>query len=214
MTPSCAQVSTISTSRPRATTAGLVPFTSKGGRTVAPSRGTKRNVQTPAWFNFGKPKVLEEKVKRETIIPEPSYSIPIALTGITGLSAVEGNLVLAGITGFLAAFLAFQASRVQFVFDDEALEVLIKSNESESKESENKFVGGRNRWEYDSFTNWEFWWKKLPVLVYFKETQTKPEGQIHFFPVLFKGNQLYDVMAERCGSSQNSAPTERAEIEE
>ena len=28
--------------------------------------------------------------------------------GITGLSAVEGNLVLAGITGFLAAFLAFQ----------------------------------------------------------------------------------------------------------
>lgn len=33
-------------------------------------------------FNFGKPKVLEEKVKRETVIPEPSYSIPIALTGI------------------------------------------------------------------------------------------------------------------------------------
>lgn len=41
-----------------------------------------------------------------------------------------------------------------------------------------------------------------------QETQTKPEGQIHFFPVLFKGNQLYDVMAERCGSSQNSAPAE------
>ena len=121
-------------------------------------------------FNFGKPKVLEERVKRETVIPEPSYSIPIALTGrfclswacqlhvqfsvqqefltstctflvvstdaevaikawlhafatysvpcrhsycvytagITGLSAVEGNLVLAGVTGFLAAFLAFQ----------------------------------------------------------------------------------------------------------
>lgn len=30
--------------------------------------------------------------------------------GITGLSAVEGNLVLAGITGFLAAFLAFQVT--------------------------------------------------------------------------------------------------------
>ena len=41
-----------------------------------------------------------------------------------------------------------------------------------------------------------------------QETQTKPQGQIHFFPVLFKGNQLYDVMAERCGSSQNSAPAE------
>lgn len=25
----------------------------------------------------------------------------------------------------------------------------------------------------------EFWWPGFPVLVYFKETQTKPEGQIH-----------------------------------
>ena len=64
----------------------------------------------------------------------------------------------------------FQASRVQFVFDDEALEVLIKS-----KESENKFVGGQNRWAFDSFTNWEFWWKGFPVLVYFKVT-TYPAG--------------------------------------
>lgn len=47
-----------------------------------------------------------------------------------------------------------------------------------------------------------------------QETQTKPEGQIHFFPVLFKGNQLYDVMAERCGSSQNSAPAGPAEVED
>lgn len=49
------------------------------------------------------------------------------------------------------------------MFDDEALEVLIKSNKSE-----NKFVGGQNRWAYESFTNWEFWWNKFPVLVYFK----------------------------------------------
>lgn len=37
-------------------------------------------------FNFGKPKVLEERVKRETVVPEPSYSIPIALTGRLCLS--------------------------------------------------------------------------------------------------------------------------------
>lgn len=81
--------------------------------------------------------------------------------------------------------------------------------------------------------NAQFWWPNFPVLVYFKvrsmkpqqtrreeagascsrhklnalqETQTKPEGQIHFFPVIFNGKQLYDVMAERCGNSQNSAP--------
>jgi len=57
---------------------------------------------------------------------------------------------------------------VQFVFDDEGLEVLIKSKDDKAEESENKFVGGQNRWSYDAFTNWEFWWKKFPVLVYFK----------------------------------------------
>jgi hypothetical protein len=30
-----------------------------------------------------------------------------------------------------------------------------------------------------------------------QETQTKPEGQIHFFPILLDGKQLYDVMVER-----------------
>lgn len=39
-----------------------------------------------------------------------------------------------------------------------------------------------------------------------QETQTKPEGQIHFFPIIFNGQQLYDVMVERCGPSQNSGP--------
>jgi hypothetical protein len=48
----------------------------------------------------------------------------------------------------------------------------------------------KNCWEfffdsYASFVNWELWWPSFPVLVYFKETQTKPEGQIHFFPVIF-----------------------------
>lgn len=39
-----------------------------------------------------------------------------------------------------------------------------------------------------------------------QETQTKPEGQIHFFPIIMDGKQLYDVMVERCGPSQNSGP--------
>jgi hypothetical protein len=52
----------------------------------------------------------------------------------------------------------------------------------------------------------EFWWPGFPALVYFKETQTKPEGQIHFFPILMDGKQLYDVMSERCGPSKTSGP--------
>lgn len=40
-------------------------------------------------------------------------------------------------------------------------------------------------YSYSSFVNWELWWPNFPILVYFKETQTKPEGQVHFFPVIF-----------------------------
>jgi hypothetical protein len=43
---------------------------------------------------------------------------------------------------------------------------------------------GVGNYSYSAFTNWEFWWPAFPVLVYFKETQTKPEGQIHFFPII------------------------------
>ena len=42
---------------------------------------------------------------------------------------------------------------------------------------ENFAVGGENRWAYSSFVNWEFFPSvDLPILVYFKETQT-PQDQ-------------------------------------
>ena len=37
-----------------------------------------------------------------------------------------------------------------------------------AKKSDNAFVGGENRWAYDTFVNWEYWWPAFPVLVYFK----------------------------------------------
>jgi Protein of unknown function (DUF3119) len=80
-------------------------------------------------------------------------------------------------------------------------EVLLNKTEAST---DNAFVGGENRWKYSSFVNWEFWWPGFPILVYFKETQTKPDGQIHFFPVIFDGEQVYNVMKERCGPSKGS----------
>lgn len=50
-----------------------------------------------------------------------------------------------------------------FIFDDEAFE--IKRN---GEETDNIVVGGRNRWPYSSFINWEMYWPGFPVLVYFK----------------------------------------------
>ena len=71
--------------------------------------------------------------------------------------------------------------------------------------TDNAFVGGDNRWSFDKFVNWEFWWPGFPVLVYFKETQTKPEGQIHFFPIIFDNEKLYETMKQRAGKSKTSA---------
>uniref|UniRef100_A0A803LHB1 DUF3119 family protein n=1 Tax=Chenopodium quinoa TaxID=63459 RepID=A0A803LHB1_CHEQI len=168
---------------------------------------------------------VKAKTKRETVVPEPDYRIPIVLLGATGALVYTDNLVAAvpvGLLGLLllvqivlqfitltsavnrVQFLEFQATRVRFVFDDEALEVKVGSELQES--GENVFVGGKNRWKYSSFVNWEFWWPNFPILVYFKETQTKPEGQIHFFPIIFNGKQLYDVMVERAGPSKTSGP--------
>ncbi|PRW39141.1 hypothetical protein C2E21_7097 [Chlorella sorokiniana] len=165
-----------------------------------------RQCTTQALFNFAKSapaKKAPAKPKYETVVVRPSFRIPTVLLG-TAAAAHFGHVdAVSWVTGILGAFLAFQANRVKFVFDDKALEVLIGPG---SKESENAFVGGQNRWRYDTFVNWEFWWPAFPVLVYFKETQTKPEGQIHFFPIIMDGKQLYDVMVERCGPSQNSGP--------
>ncbi|CAM8929002.1 unnamed protein product [Rhodiola kirilowii] len=152
-------------------------------------------------FGFGKTKKV---TKRETIIPDPDYRIPVVLLGIAGGLAYTDNIGPAVPIGILGLFLLFQTTRVRFVFDDEALEVKVGDKLEDS--GENAFVGGKNRWKYSTFVNWEFWWPNFPVLVYFKEIQTKPDGQIHFFPILFNGKQLYDAMVERLGPSETSGP--------
>lgn len=58
---------------------------------------------------------------KTTVIPSPSYAIPISLAGIATLAWVADVKALAGIAGVLGVFLAIQASRVKFIFDDEAL---------------------------------------------------------------------------------------------
>ncbi|KAJ9140976.1 hypothetical protein P3X46_031563 [Hevea brasiliensis] len=141
--------------------------------------------------------------KRETVIPDPDYRIPVVLLGLAGGLTYTNNLAPAVPVGLLGLLLLFQTTRVRFVFDNEAL---VKIGDQLEESGENVFVGGKNRWKFSTFVNWELWWPNFPILVYFKETQTKPEGQVHFFPVIFNGKQLYDVMVERAGPSKNSGP--------
>lgn len=85
------------------------------------------------------------------MIPEPSYNIPITLLGTAGLAHAVGNEIAAGLTALLGVFLAVQASRVRFVFGDDSLEVVIGTTQ---EMTDNSFVGGENRWKYDTFINW------------------------------------------------------------
>ncbi|KAG2440953.1 hypothetical protein HXX76_003806 [Chlamydomonas incerta] len=171
-------------------------------RGVAQLRPRVQRAPFVAQAIFGKAKAKAPKVtKRETLAPEPSFNLQLGLLGLSGVSCYYENYGLGGFLGLLGIFLTIQATRIRFVFDDTGLEVL-----RAGKESDNVIVGGRNRWEYSSFVNWEFWFPGFPVLVYFKETQTKPEGQVHFFPIIFNGKQLYEAMVERCGPTKTSGP--------
>ncbi|PSC71883.1 DUF3119 family [Micractinium conductrix] len=174
---------------------------------AAPRPSVTRTCVPFSLFGFTKSGKTPKKAapKYETVTVRPSFVIPTVLLGTAAASHFAHVDAVSWVTGVLGAFLAFQANRVRFVFDDTSLEVLIGPA---AKKSDNAFVGGENRWAYDTFVNWEYWWPAFPVLVYFKETQTKPEGQIHFFPIIMDGKQLYNLMVERCGPSQGSGPKE------
>mmetsp|Transcript_8239 Transcript_8239/g.12159 ORF Transcript_8239/g.12159 Transcript_8239/m.12159 type:complete len:251 (-) Transcript_8239:253-1005(-) len=133
--------------------------------------------------------------------------------------AVQGGLNL-----LFASFLAVQAKRIRFVFDETSFElknVDVGASEEEvlTASGENFVVGGANRWDYDSFVNFDFFPSaKYPILVYFKETQTPTEkwsdgpgkldkvggGQIHFFPAIANVKQLAEQFELR-GCSKKDA---------
>mmetsp|Transcript_168251 Transcript_168251/g.298106 ORF Transcript_168251/g.298106 Transcript_168251/m.298106 type:complete len:170 (-) Transcript_168251:111-620(-) len=105
----------------------------------------------------------------------------------------------------LAILFAVRAPAIRFVFDPDALEVMTPDKESGGlKESgENFAVGGRNRWKYDTIEEWAMYPSpESPILVYFREKQTKPEGQPHLFPVLFEPDELKQLMVERVGTDK------------
>jgi len=136
------------------------------------------------------------------VVPEPCYNLGKGTLATAASLVATGNLFGGAVMGALGGLFTVQAGRVRFEFDEEALELKIdKGGEEELASSgENVVVGGANRWAYDSFTDWFFIPSKdFPILMYFKETQTSPDGQVHFFPVVSNGAQLNDAMMTKIG---------------
>jgi len=151
------------------------------------------------------------------ILTSPSGTFPGPPTVI---GTIQGGLNI-----LFASFLAVQAQRIRFVFDEKAFElknVDVGSSEEDvlKASGENFVVGGANRWDYDSFVNWDFFPSAdYPILVYFKETETSEDkwnegpggldksgigGQIHFFPAIANVKQLKEQFELRgCASIEN-----------
>jgi hypothetical protein len=107
-----------------------------------------------------------------------------------------------------------QTFRLSFVCDQTSFSLQNTAKQS----GENIIVGGENKWTYKSFVNYDFFPKgwidqpQGPILVYFKETQTRSDtwmdgpgasanseealakgavpGQVHFFPCIVNAKQL------------------------
>lgn len=122
------------------------------------------------------------------VVITPSFNLAGAFLFTGGFAFYQGDIWI--VLGFpallLGLFLAVQSFRIRFVFGPTRLSI------AQRKGDELEFIVG---WKYDQITNWEFWWKPVPMLAYFKETESyEGRGSIHFFPILCKGDQLLDQL--------------------
>lgn len=129
---------------------------------------------------------------------------------------------VASVSAFLhlwfAIFLVDRAQRIRCVFEDDAFVMKdIYSSENKVQDEmtlrkKNYVVGGANRWKYKHFVNYSFFPSvHIPILVYFKETQTpqgkwvvgpgkydhRNNGMVHFFPAFGNAYQIRDEFERR-----------------
>ena len=153
------------------------------------------------------------------------YLLIVRICNFPAAYATDGSPSLIGVCGGLfhllfAGLLWVQTRRVRCVFEKDAFEFynikgphldLERGAHLESKPA-NYVSGTRNRWKYDTITNWGFFPSEVfPVICYFKESET-PEwkwnrwfaafdsygrGQPHFFPGICNVAQFKEQMEKR-----------------
>ncbi|KAK3272910.1 hypothetical protein CYMTET_18821 [Cymbomonas tetramitiformis] len=164
-----------------------------------------------------KPALHQCQFRKPPVVAEPSYNLAVGTVALgASLLALPGSGLAdfpGGLITLIGVFFAVQTSRIRFLFDETAFELLLNGTGEDLESSgENIVVGGANRWEYSSFVNWTFFPSlEFPILVYFKETQTPEEqwnegpgqldkvggGQVHFFPALVNCQQLAEEFERR-----------------
>lgn len=126
-----------------------------------------------------------------SVIVRPTFYLASAfLLSGGGLDYAGGGWAVLGLPlTMIGVLLAVQTFRIRFVFGPKRISVANRTSDGLS------IIRG---WEYSQISNWEVWWKPLPILAYFKEKESyNGRGSIHFFPVLCDGAQLIQQFRER-----------------
>eukprot|EP00970_Alexandrium_tamarense_P000125 scaffold17_cov194-Alexandrium_tamarense.AAC.4 len=127
------------------------------------------------------------------------------------------DMIGAGFHLWFGSFIGYQTMKTRAVFNKDSFELMTVTNKQLGiapdtglmpKKYKNYVLGTTNKWRYDSFVNWDFFPSiDIPILVYFKETQTPKElqkkgslgmrqmdrrenGQMHWFPAYANVRQL------------------------
>jgi len=160
------------------------------------------------------------------VVPSQDFRLGASLL-LLGPAILFAPWAFGGFFTLLGLLIFVQTLRIRFVFDEDSFEVksiepdqIFNSSPDLGTTGENFAVGGDNRWSYDSFVNWDFFpSEELPVLVYFKETQTPSDkwdvgpgkwansddalskgavaGQVHFFPCIASAAELKEQFVAR-----------------
>lgn len=187
-------------------------------------------IRSPFWPAFDS---NDKAVSSDEFIVDRDFSVATTLMAVGiwltcfGPSNYHEVDMIGGIFHiWFGAFIGKQTMKTRAVFTKDSFELRTVTNKHlglqadkglKPKERKNYVLGTDNTWKFDSFVNWDFFPSvDLPILVYFKETQTPKEvqikgslgarqmdrrdnGQMHFFPAYANAKQLREQFeVHRC----------------
>jgi hypothetical protein len=209
-------------------------FQKTGGSKVRPvtppiTRNDMVAIRSPAsWNNFSGPSV--KGISTGDYVVDRDYTVSFTLIAVGlwltlfGPSDTNIDLIGGAFHLWFGAFIGMQTMRTRAVFTKDSFELKSTANKYLGvypdvglipKQRKNYVLGTANKWKYDSFVNWDFFPSiQLPILVYFKETQTPKElqkkgslglkqmdrrdnGQMHWFPAYANVRQLREQFEAR-----------------
>ena len=126
--------------------------------------------------------VIEAKTldtPEEVIELRPNYRIPIFLV-LCSIPLLMVNIWVAVVLSLLGLFLMFQTIAIRLKFTTNALDVYYSGKKI------------RN-FPYEEWSNWQIFWRPIPILFYFREVNS-----IHFLPIIFDSKTLISCLEKYC----------------